>query len=183
MKFATLLSFVFLFSSLALRAQSAGQEPLHSMEFHPPVAAIVCPLGLHAQHGTTGGLLQADQGRPKGIAQMLHLTLSNLSKNDKPIVSARVRVRGLSGKGRVTQALAGPGDAGRGNDEVVQTLDLKFSSSNGRQVSGDLLVPGITAALMIELNSVTYADGSTRSFSGLDACRVAPDPLMYIAGR
>jgi hypothetical protein len=40
----------------------------------------------------------------------------------------------------------------------------------------------MTAVLSIDLNSVTYADGSTGSFTGHDACRVVPDKLMLIAG-
>jgi len=37
--------------------------------------------------------------------------------------------------------------------------------------------------LSIELTPVTYADGSTRNFSGREFCRAAPDLLMYVSGR
>jgi hypothetical protein len=41
----------------------------------------------------------------------------------------------------------------------------------------------MTAVLSIVVNSVTYDDGSTRSFSAQDNCRVTPDPLMLVSGR
>ena len=148
----------------------------------------ICPVSLRAQHAASGGMLQAGQNhgevqaRPKGMAQLLHLTLLDHFADAKPMVSARVRVRGLSGKGRVTQTLAGENDHGQVDADFVRTLEVRFSPAAERQVSGDLRVPGMTAVLSLELTSVTYADGETRSFSGRDVCRVTPDPLMYVSG-
>jgi hypothetical protein len=110
------------------------------------------------------------------MAQLLHLTLIN--PDSRQIVSAKVRVHGLSGKGRVTQTPAGQGDS-----DVTQTLQLKFPGAAGNEVSSDLWVPGMTAVLLIDLDSVTFTDGSTRSFSRQDACSIAPDTKMPIDGR
>jgi hypothetical protein len=107
---------------------------------------------------------------------MLHLILTN--PDSRRLVSARVRVHGLSGKGHVTQTLSG-----QNNSDAAATLDVQLAQGQGKDASGDLRVTNMTAVLSIDLNSVTYADGSTWSFSGREACRVAPDKMMPIAGR
>jgi hypothetical protein len=35
----------------------------------------------------------------------------------------------------------------------------------------------------VKLESITFADGSTRDVSGKGYCRVAPDPVMLVADR
>ena len=194
MKSAALVPFAILFSSIALPAQTqtigvAGMENLDpsksSVHFTAPQTIVVtmpmgCPVSLRAQHGATGGMLQADKGRPKGLAQLLHLTLVN--PNSHHIASARVRVHGLSGKARVTQTLSGRGNSGQAPD-IDRTLAVQFSSAPGNIAVGDLWVPGMTAVLTIDLNSVTFEDGSTQSFTARDACHVAPDLKMLIADR
>jgi hypothetical protein len=114
--------------------------------------------------------------RTEGIAQMLRLILTN--PDLRRMVSARVRVHGLSGKGHVTQTLAGPD-----RPDATSIVDVQLTQGAGKEVYGDLRVPNMTAVLTIDLNSVTYADGSTSNFSGREACHIAPDPLMPIAGR
>jgi len=39
----------------------------------------------------------------------------------------------------------------------------------------------VTVVLAIDLNSVTFADGSTLTFTSQDGCRIAPDHLMLVA--
>ena len=200
MKSAALVSFAFLISSIALPAQNAtygvaGMESLDPSKSSVPIGAsqtsvvampMGCPVSMRAQHGATGGMLQADKGRPKGPAQLLHLTL--ISPDSRRIVSARVRVRGLSGRVRTTQALSEQGDSVQGSSmhddaDVVRTLAVRFTSAPGSSATSDLWIPGMTAVLTIELNSVTYADGSTQSFAARDACHVAPDLKMLVADR
>jgi hypothetical protein len=189
MKSAALLSFALLLGPVALAAQSAGQgqssygvarmEGLNTANtattVNPPIN-IGCPVFLHAQHRADGGLLDVDKNRPEQPAQLLHLTLTN--PDSRQIVAARVRVHGLSGKARATQTLSSPGKA-----DASRSLGVQFSTGPGKTVSGDLRVSGMTAVLSIDLNSVTFADGSTRSFTERDACRVAPDPFMPIGDR
>lgn len=145
---------------------------------HIPPANLGCPVYLRAQHGASGSMVQTDRSRPKGLAQLLHLTLIDSHPDAKHIVSARLKVSGLSGVARVTQTRSSAGDA-----DSVRTLEIKFTSETEKQVSGDLWVPAMTAVLSIDLESVTYADGSSRTFSGRDACHITPDPLMLVSGR
>jgi hypothetical protein len=188
MKRAVVLSFVVLLGSIALAAQTAGQNQSSygvsrmeglsttsmSSTIIPPVN-VGCPVFLRAQHTADGGLLNVDKRRPERPAQLLHLTLTN--PDSRQIVAARVRVHGLSGKGRVTQTMSGAD-----RPDAASTIEVQLVQRSGKEAYGDLRVPNMTAVLSIDLNSVTYADGSTGSFTGHDACRVVPDKLMLIAG-
>ena len=185
MKSAALVSFAVLLGSVASGAQAPGQPPSETTVFRTQPPATACPVSLRAQHGATGGMLQADKGRPKGLAQLLLLTLT--SPDSRQIVSARVRVRGLPGKAHSAQALSGLGNSGPGNSirddaDVIRTLAVQFSQGPSHTATGDLWVPGVTAVLTIDLNSVTFADGSTLTFTSQDGCRIAPDHLMLVAG-
>jgi hypothetical protein len=117
--------------------------------------------------------MKVDKNRPKGVAQLLHLTLIN--PDSRQIAAAKVRAHGLSGKVQVTQT-----QPDQVAPDVTRAFHLKFSSAEGNQVSSDLWVPGMTAVLSIDLDSVTFTDGSTRIFSPRDNCHIAPDPLMLI---
>lgn len=181
MKSAVVLSFALLLSSIAVAAQSAGQQPSQVTVFRVPPINIGCPISLRALHGASGDMLKVDKSRPKGIAQLIHLIVTN--PDSRRIVAARVRVHGLSGKGRVTQT-----GSFRDESDAAATLEVRFpdgpekSAGTDREASGDLWVPGMTAVLSIDLHSVTFTDGSIWSFSGREACHVVPDKLMLIAG-
>jgi hypothetical protein len=119
-------------------------------------------------------MLKVNESRPEGMAQLLHLTLIN--PDARRLVAARLRVHGVSGKPRLTQAAHDAADA-----DVHQALRVKFLPSPDRSVSANVWVPGMTAVLSLDLDEVTYADGSTWKFLGREACHVAPDPLVLVA--
>ena len=193
MKSFVMVSFALLFSSIASPAQNATYGVAGMEGLSPAQAAnsgispsqtsvttlpVFCPVSMRAQHGATGAMLQANKRVPKGPAQLLHLTLIN--PDSRQIMSARFRVRGVSGRARVTQALSSPGN---GDADATRTQEVQFSPAPGNTATGDLSVPGMTAVLTIEISSVTFADGSTRSFTPRDACRVAPDLKMLVANQ
>jgi len=62
-------------------------------------------------------------------------------------------------------------------------MDVQLVQGAGKETYGDLRVPNMTAVLSIELNSVTYADGSTGSIAGREGCSVAPEMIMLVGGR
>jgi hypothetical protein len=186
MRAYVVVSLALLFGSMTIAAQSsgygwAGMEGLgvDPMRGQATVVrsstASGCPVSLRALHGADGNMLKVDKNRPAGIAQLLHLIVSN--PDSRRIVAARVRVRGLSGKGHVTQT------SGQGEGDATRSLQARFPAGSGKEVSSDVWVAGMTAVLEVELNSVTFADGTTRNFAGAEACRIAPEPLMLIADR
>ena len=67
-----------------------------------------------------------------------------------------------------------------GAAEATKILTVSFSADDG-SASADVHVPGFTSVSSVELQQVTYADGSTWKMSSSSFCRVAPDPLMLVA--
>lgn len=131
-----------------------------------------CPVSLRAQHGADGGIRKVDKSKPEGIAQLLHLILT--SKDSRQIVEARLRVRGVSPIGRVTNA-----DTFNGAN-ATRSVSVRFTPSGENEVSGKVWVPGLSAVLEVQLNGVTYADGSMQRFSSSE-CRFTPEHTMLIA--
>ena len=132
-----------------------------------------CPVSLRAQHGVDGGFRKVDKSKPEGVAQLLHLILT--SKDSRQIVEARLRVRGVSPTGRVANA-----DTFNAAN-ATRNVSVRFTPSGENEVSGKAWVPGLSAVLEVELNGVTYADGSMQRFGSADGCRFTPEHTMLIA--
>jgi hypothetical protein len=187
MKLAAVVSFAFIFTSMSAAAQSFGvasmgsvNGPNQTIVLHSAPAGPACPVSLRAQHLPDGGMVKVRDGHPDhpaGIGQWLHLTLANPAS--RRIAKARVIVHGYTNKARVTEAGAGE----QGSADAIRTFTVALAAISDKAVAGDLWAPGMTAVQTVDLDSVTYADGETASFSGNEACRVTPDPLMLVAGR
>jgi hypothetical protein len=132
---------------------------------------------MRAQHAADGDLLAVNSSHPKGIGQSLHLTVT--SPDSRQIASATVTVRGLSPKGRVTQALASQDEP----SDAEKTMDIRFAAEPGKNAAADVWVPGMSAIKAIDMQSVTFTDGSTWKLPAERACRTFPDPVMLISGR
>ena len=191
MKRAVVLSFAVLLGSIAPAAQTTRQDQtsfgvsrMEGLSTASPIDSSInigCPISLHALHGASGDMLKVDKSRPQGIAQLIHLILT--TPDSRRIVAAKVRVHGITGKSRITQTKSSRDESDASANLVVRFPDgPEKSAGPGKDVSGDLWVPGMTAVLSIDLNSVTFADGSIWSFAGREACHVVPDKLMLIAG-
>lgn len=127
-------------------------------------------------------MLAVRNGRPKGPAQSLHLVLTH--RGSQPVTGATVTVRGLTARGRVARALADPDPVGqKHNADAARALAVIFVAGPNGEVSADLRVPDLTAVLAIDLDSLTYADGSTWKLSPGKTCRTVPDPLMLVVQR
>lgn len=138
----------------------------------PPVAS--CPVSLRAQHGADGTMRKVDKNRPEGIAQLLHLILT--SKNSRQIVEAHLRVRGASGKGQMSRT-----DTAQNGMDATMNVTVRLRPSAKSEATGDAWVPGMSAVLEVELNSVMFADGGMQRFGAADGCRFTPEHLMLIA--
>jgi len=176
------LAFAFLFAllpaSVALAAQSAGTAGMEGLQTNvvqlPPMNSV-CPVSLHAQHGAGGDLLRVNRHSHSGLGQAVHLILT--SPDSRTIVEAKVMVYGLSGKNRLTPALSNQDDS-----DATYPLVVKFTAGDKKSASSDLWVPGMTATLSVDLESVTFADGSTWKLQDGKTCRTPVDPLMLVSG-
>ncbi|HEY1161137.1 MAG TPA: hypothetical protein VGE83_10925 [Terracidiphilus sp.] len=175
MKRAAAVSFALLFGSIALAAQTASHS--QTIIVRLPAGTSVCPVSVHAQQAAGGETLAVKNARPKGVAQLLHLILTNPDSGQ--IVAAKVTVHGLTAKGRLTQTLSNQDDS----SDAARTLDVTFAAGPGKDVSADLWTPGLSAVKTIDLNSVTYGDGSTWKLAAGMTCRTLIDATMLIGNR
>lgn len=187
MRRVALLPFALVLSMIPLAAQApggaatAGMEPLNgngklTIVVLPP-AAPACPVQMHALQGLGGGLLAARNSpgidRP---SQRIHLVLTTGPAG--PVTSARVIVQGLSRKNRAVETLSTSGPT----PDRTRTFDVSFAAEDLKSVAADLNLPGFTAVLSIQLEEITYADGSSWKVADAQSCNVAPDPLVRVAG-
>ena len=176
-----------LVSSLTAVAQQPAQLRI------PPGAVadygqFACPLGMDVKQGIGSRMMAVDKSGAKVemFAARIRLLLRDResdkpSPNDKPapsIVKARVTVHGLNSKERILPVDSHSDDSGL----LTKTFTVSMASWGEAEVSGDLLLPGFTAARMVDLESVTYADGSTWTVASPAACHAAPDMLMPVHG-
>jgi hypothetical protein len=69
------------------------------------------------------------------------------------------------------------------SSDAARTLDVSFPANTSKDNSAILWVPGLTAVQAIELNSLTYADGSTWKIASGNVCRSPVDALMLVGNR
>jgi hypothetical protein len=187
---------VLLSSPIALAAQNAVPQqqafgvagttgrPSQSTVLRLAPRAAGCPVSLRAQHLADFGMIRTGNAAREGVGQRLHLALTD--NRASRIVGATVTVHGYSNKSRLTETAmdSGASDAARTVTVPFSTVRSGAPSSAPSELAaGDVWVAGMTAVATIDLDSVTYADGSVWKFSGQAACRFTPDPLMLVAGR
>jgi len=170
--------------SVCLPAQQAAPLPAPppQMDRGTQTFALVlpqaaCPVQMHALQGGSGELTAVRDGPAGAPAQRIHLVLSG--GQARQAAAAHVTVRGLSGRNRTVQTFAPLGLA----PDRIRTLDVQFRPESATEVAADLSLPGFTAVLSVQLESLTYKDGTAWRVAGTRACRVAPDPLVLVAGR
>ena len=157
-----------------------------------------CPIAMQARQG--GGLRveRAQDGQtPAQPFLTPSLTLRN-PKNSR-IVSASVTAHGFGANNGAT--LLAMRERKHNNDDspdeflyhvpssgppvppfVTQTLSVKFTPSDDHAVSSEFSLRGFVTLRSIELNSVTFADGSVQNFASDSGCSVQPDLLMLVDG-
>jgi hypothetical protein len=156
---------------------AAGQSQT-SFRVLSPGDVSPCPAVFKARQGGMGDLVATGPGKPRepGISQQIHLAAA-VVLNNRTVVSASVTVHGLTPQSRVM-----PVEAGDERAQASRKLQVSFRNDSAGESAADLAVRGFSAVFSIDIDSVTYADGSTwKSAAGV--CRVVPDPIMLIGAR
>lgn len=139
-----------------------------------------CPVDMRVRQRMGGGTVAVDKdgNRRQVFAQRLRLILNSLrqGEGDRKAVSATVTVHGTGAKARM-QSLR----SGSASNSMVKSFNVDLAHWDEPGISGEFLLPGFTSASQVDLESVTYDDGTTWKLSNNQSCRVAPDPLMLIA--
>jgi hypothetical protein len=168
---------------------TAGSEPLPSTQQGMVLITVPggqpCPVILQAKQGFGSGLVKvrhAPDGQPEPAGkpgQHIHLIVTQFGDQTSAskLVGATVTARGLSARGRLDKA------SGSGSADLRRTLNVTFRADGDHSLTTELVLPGFTAVQSIKIESLEYADGSTRDLSGKKFCTVQPDPLMLVADR
>jgi hypothetical protein len=171
---AAVISIAFLLASTVVIAQTGSQSQPKTTFISVTLPSNNCPVSLHARHAGSGGMREVDGVPINRPAQILHLDVTN--PDSKQIVAANVTVRGFADKARFM-----PATTTQDNSDAARTLDVKFPVSSGNETAADLRVPGFTAVTAIDLNSVTYSDGSSWKLANGGSCRSWVDGLMLVS--
>jgi hypothetical protein len=181
------ISSALLISSASLVAQAVNQYHPQRFDSQSQGKAIQvlqapagssCPVAFSAKQGSGGGLVATRKPEPSQpqISQSIFLSLSDT--HSAAVTGAHVTVHGLTLKSRLV--LVGSGADGAA--QISRPLSVSFSRDAMGNTGADLLLGGFTAVFSIDVDSITYADGSTwKSSEGL--CRVIPDPMMLVSAR
>ncbi len=144
-----------------------------------------CPVTMQAKQRGLGAMVKtkpaSPQDQPEAIpkpAQHIHLILNGFVK-DKHVSSAIVTVRGLSARSRMQNTNL----VSNGTSDLRRTLMVAFTPDHDGSVSADIDLPAFTAVKSLQLESITYADGSSWTPEKNNACTVQPDSFMLIAAQ
>ncbi|HEV2137161.1 MAG TPA: hypothetical protein VGR47_23280 [Terracidiphilus sp.] len=197
------LSLAFAFSSLGLAAQSAAPAGLSTYRVGP--IGNGCPVSMSLQQTLSHQLQTVQNGKViKAPATQLTLTLGvpvssgsmfggmQPVQGDRqpPATPARMLPRVAFATATVHGFGAGPefelvspavGQNMRGNRRPApqKSLKLQFNSQDGTSVA-EMWIPGFGAVRWLDLDSITYSDGSTWKRNSSETCAVTPDPFMLV---
>lgn len=145
------------------------QKALGSAQF----AMNTCPVALRAQQSAAAFSREVDGAPRKGVAQLLHLIVSRSA--GRQVAMANVTVHGFANKGRMVETMTT-----RVNPDAAKSFDVRFGVEPGSEPSSDLWLPGLSAVSSIDVNSVTYSDGSTWKLAASGSCNYPVDRVMLI---
>jgi len=178
---------------LLLTLASAGpciaQAPV--LVFNRPASS--CPIGIQAQ--PTPGLTQmVVHGTPPSrdysnrtdypSQQSLRFLLTN--PRALGITAIEVTAHGLRPGGYLepTSSITGGPISGptSGQDKLDKHVTLQLAVAPGKRASSDVRFDGFTSIRSLDLESVTYADGSAWHATAARTCHFEPSRLMLVAG-
>ncbi|HEX4067540.1 MAG TPA: hypothetical protein VHZ09_16090 [Acidobacteriaceae bacterium] len=183
-------SIVFAFAGLAAvtsGSAESGKKTTTAIASQPNAS---CPVGVRAQHASgltaqvpvgkngvqkNGG--QRNSAVDRGPRQKLQLTLNNAGLG--AISGVRITVHGWNGTGRTLPTV----DAGANYASAAKTMDLTVSVGPRETAEINAWVRGLTAVDSIDLDEVSYADGSSWKSPRPGACSTVPDPVTLISER
>jgi hypothetical protein len=177
MKLAS-VGFALLLSSLTLGAQDRNGPTVQTFPEPVQIISQACPVGMQAQQRGSSQLVAVHNGqRVQTTGQRITLTLRGASS--PRIITGRVKVRGFTPKGHVLQSKAG----GNLATDITRAMSVVFDEVSNGGVTGELVLPGFTSVASIELEEITYENGTVWKSERQSVCRVAPDMFMLISDR
>ena len=153
---ATLLAQAPATGSVVMIQQPAGQN---------------CPVGLRASRLPDGGMAEVSPAsKPHG--QALHLTFAPFQAHS--VVQADITLHGISGSHIVP---AGE----RSSADATENFSVSPSSGPNHLFNTVVYLQKLTGVDWVELNEITFADGTKWHASATSTCRVAPNGFQLVA--
>jgi hypothetical protein len=150
-----------------------------SFTLPPRIDPSKCPVGLQVDR--SGGLfayknakvVPAEPAAPSS-EQWFDLRMRNFSSHE--IVNAEITAHGFSYKWRLIPVSAATPD-------IWKTMDVALDVRGNSSASRELSLGHFSTVRTIDVNSVTYADGSTWHAASPGACSVAPSLFMRVSAQ
>jgi hypothetical protein len=171
------LSLLFLsVTSSALAQQSIKPESSKNTSLtHLHAAGADCPIDLKASRGARVPIsVPASNLIPSTTLEFqVHLTILNLRARD--IVNAQVTAHGFSDKWKAIDL-----KNSSQTPDLAKTLDVALDLKGMGRAFSELSLSHFTAVTAIDLESITYRDGTKWYASSPGACRITPDLIMLV---
>lgn len=186
------LSLAFVFSSFSLAAQNRDAQGFvvgitspdgqtsaqQTMALRAMNVSSGCPVAMRLNQTVSGSLREAGKGQ-SGLtyAAKLHLVLSQVPHGKivaASVKAALVTVHGYDGTPRFELISSGQ------NTPAVKMMKIRFVPVGLKGATADFLVVGFASASSLDIDSLTYADGSIWKPAQGETCTVAPNPFMLI---
>ena len=164
----TLLAIIALFlASSALPAQTA---PSNVIVLQSPSPSN-CPVGVEAQH-TQQGVVQ--QVSPNANHSQLSYDIRLSAFNGRLIRQARITLRGIEG------AHVLPAASGEDQADVTESFTITPGDSPKPRFQSVVYAEKLTGVRWIDVDEVTYADGTVWHQTHGSVCRVAPNGFFLV---
>ena len=162
------LPLLFLLGSTAFSQTTGKQAPPESLikQFSSAALQANCPIQVKAGLyliGEVAGAEPIENGRTTERRQRIHITLAN---PESEVASVQLTVYGFPVGVRVDPAVAYPSREGspvvhNNPAEIQKTIAFDRAVGAGQSTSIDISVRDFSIVSSIDLNSVTYSDGSS----------------------
>jgi hypothetical protein len=176
------LPLLFLLGSTSFSQTTGKQAPPLSMleQFSSAALQSNCPIQLKASFYVVGEVADAEpieNGRTTERRQRIHITLDNPGSE---IASVQLTVYGFPVGGRVDPAVAyasRDGSVVHNNPaEIQKTIAFDRAVGAGRSTSIDVSAQDFRIVSSIDLNSITYSDGSSWHPANHKCCQAVGVP-------
>jgi hypothetical protein len=138
-----------------------------------------CPVGFSATRQGAGQVMSAGDPKQKGPAQGLHLELQHI--NAPAIESIEVTVYGRSPKQGIL--LLDSEASAKSADTLSKTFELQRKADSSSLTDADVWMQNVGSLTRVDLNAITYADGSTWHATENFKCRAIPSNFILVGKR
>jgi len=138
---------------------------------------VACPVNLHLRTAPAPNILETSKGGGHARrTQQIEIALLNYGTKD--VTSFDAHVMGFSERGEL-QLLTGQYSGGKPSASASIHVDETVVAGGGRSLTRT--VQNIIGVKWLQLDTITFRDGSTWERSSGTACRVQPDPFLLVA--